>query len=126
MRKHILFLAFLAIAACGGGDPSDIESGQAALERALNENTTWPYEVVGTLDIVEAGYADTETEYVEWAVGSLLIDDDEFGIQINIGDGVATRAGINIDSGEKVKVWLEAPTLAYGTASYPVSRIEKL
>ena len=112
--------------ACGGGATDDYGDITSALETALAENQDWPYEAVGVLDIVEAGGFD-ESGYVEWAVGTLLTeDDDEWGVMIEIKDGIAQRARIDIDSGENVRVWLGAPSREYGVLSYPVVRMEKL
>ena len=125
MFRRAVFPFFLILAACGGGGPDALTETMSPLEARLLANTAWPYEVVGVLDIVEAGFEDSE--YADWAVGSLVTDEtDEFGVQINIGRGVAAHGKINIDSGERVKVWLEAPIPEYGVQTYPVSRIEKL
>ena len=124
--RHILISAMLAfvLAACGGDGGSDM--GDAGLlEIRLAKNTEWPCEVVGVLDIVEAGGYD-ESDYPTWAVGNIITDDDEWGVMIEIGDGVVSRAKINIDSGEQVRVWLEKPHKKYDVMTYPVSRIEAL
>ena len=115
-----LFLLFLV--ACG---ESEERSDVSSLERLLETNESWPYEVVGVLDIVEAGGYE-ESEYPSWAVGMLTTDDTPNGIGIEIGDGVVSRARINIDSGKKVRVWLEAPHNQYGDTTYPVSKIKPL
>ncbi len=124
MKKFAVGLVVLALSACGGGD-SDDAPVPGSLEAVLEGNTTWPYEAQGVLDIVEAGFEDSE--YAHWAVGFLITDPgDEFGIMIEITDGVAERAKIDIDSGREVRVWLEKPKTEYGELTYPVSRIEAL
>ena len=124
MNKLAAIVMALVLCACGGGDSGDgPEPG--SLEAALQVNTAWPYEATGVLDIVEAGFEDSE--YAHWAVGFLITDPgDEFGIMIEITDGVAERAKIDIDSGRAVRVWLEKPKTDYGELMYPVSRIESL
>ena len=37
-----------------------------------------------------------------------------------------SSAGINIDSGEPVRAWLESPKDVSGEPMYPVSRLQKL
>lgn len=124
MKKLAVAMVVLALTACGGGDPDDAPE-PGSLEAVLQSNSTWPYEATGVLDIVEAGFEDSE--YAHWAVGFLLTDPgDEFGIMIEITDGVAERAKIDIDSGKTVRVWLEKPKTEYGELTYPVSRIESL
>ena len=121
-RKTYLPL-LLILTACGGGE-SNTTSG-LTLEAILATNTAWPYELVGTLDIVEAGgYG--ETDYPSWAVGSVFTREDEWGVSISIGEGVVSRAKIDIDSGKEVRLWLEAPKQEYGVLTYPVSKIEAL
>ena len=117
-------LAF-ALAACGGGGESADSDYGGVLQLQLANNTEWPHEVVGVLDIVEAGGFD-ESDYPNWAVGNIITDDDEWGVMIEIGEGVVSRAKINIDSGEKVRAWLEKPHKNYDVLTYPVSRIEAL
>jgi hypothetical protein len=84
-----------------------------------------PFEQVGVLDIVEAGgYGDSE--YPNWAIGSLITHDDDFGVSIKIGEGVISKAKIDIDSGNEVRVWLNASVKDYGVYTFPVTRIESL
>lgn len=122
MTRLVLLLAFLALTACGGG--TDSSPAANSLETTLAANDSWPYEVVGVLDIVEAGYGDSDDP--EWAVGSIVTDDDEWGVSIEIQGAVISRAGIDIDSGKKVRAWLDAPHRNYGVDTYPVSRLEAL
>ena len=123
MRQLTLIALLLGLAACGGATDS---TGASGLQAVLDANTTWPYEVTGVLDIVEAGGFD-ENDYPTWAVGSLVNDQtDEFGIAIDIEGDVVPRARINIDSGKPVKAWLEAPTTQYGVKTYSISKLEAL
>ena len=125
MNKLFLALAFLFLAACGGGDYDEAPE-PGSLEAKLQSNSTWPYQAVGALEIIEAGGFD-DAGYADWAVGFLLSDPaDEFGILIEIKSGVAARAKFDIDSGRKVRVWLEEPKTEYGELTYPISKIEKL
>lgn len=125
--RHMLMATVLACAltACGGGSDGTDSTYGGNLQILLAKNTDWPYELVGVLDIVEAGGYD-ESDYPTWAVGNIITDDDEWGVMIEIGDGVVSRARINIDSRKKVRVWLEAPHKKYDVLTYPVSRIESL
>ena len=125
MRYFLVFMAAAFIlAACGGGGGSGGSDG-GILEIRLAKNSEWPYEMIGVLDIVEAGGWD-DSDFPSWAVGNIITDEDEWGVMIEIGDGVVRKAGINIDSGEKVRVWLEKPHKNYDVLTYPVSRIEAL
>ena len=123
MRKFLASIVVLTLSACGGGyeEPAP-EPG--SLEAKLLDNTSWPYEAVGVLDIIEAGGFD-ESNYAEWAVGFLLTDpNDEFGVMIEISDGLAQRARFDIDSRKKVRVWLERPKDVHDVPMYPVSKLE--
>ena len=125
MNKLIISITFLLLAACGGSDYSEAPE-PGSLEAKLQSNSTWPYKAVGVLDVIEAGGFD-ESGYANWGVGFLITDPaDEFGVMIEIGEGVAERAKFDIDSGRKVRVWLEEPKTEYGELTYPISRIEKL
>ena len=125
MRIPTLALALLCISACGGDGSTGMDrvSDLTPLEATLQANSDWPYETVGVLDIVEAGY-DGSSDEPQWAVGMLLAGGEEFGPLIEIDGKVISRAGINIDSGEEVRVWLEAPKDNYGLPTYPISKIE--
>jgi len=123
MRQLIQIAFVLGLAACGSATD---EGNASELGVLLDANTTWPYEVTGVLEIVEAGSFD-ENDYPTWAVGSLINDQtDEFGISIDIEGDVVPRARINIDSGKTVRAWLEAPTMQYGIKTYPISKLEAL
>ena len=116
----------LLLTACGGGSEYSLGEEGSNLQVLLAKNTEWPYEMVGVLDIVEAGGYDDVSEYPTWAIGNVITADDEWGVMIEIGDGVVSRAKINIDSGEEVRLWLEKPHKKYDVLTYPVSRIEAL
>ena len=123
-RLLILGCLLGALAACGGGgDASPSTESDFAARLAANE--TWPYEAEGVLDIVEAGF-DGTSDAPQWAVGMLLQGGNEFGVLIEIEGSVIARAGIDIDSGEPVRVWLESPKDVSGEPMYRVSRMEKM
>jgi hypothetical protein len=124
VRKPLLYgSVLLLLVACGGQDSGNSGASVSRLEETLSANTVWPHEVVGILDIVEAGGYDN-SEYPSWAVGSLLTNDDDEGLSISIGEGVVSHAKIDIGSGKKVRVWLNAPKLEYGIETFPISRIQ--
>ena len=125
MRQLLMWVALMFVLAACSGDSSYSGGDGGILEIRLAKNTEWPYEMVGVLDIIEAGGYD-ESDYPIWAVGNIITDEDEWGVMIEIGDGVVSRAKINIDSGEPVRVWLEKPHKKYDVMTYPVSRIEAL
>lgn len=127
MRKLLLTLVFVSLGACGGSEkPGEYGDKMSELEIALKDNTRWPVEAVGVLDIAEAGY-DEDSEYATWGIGSLVTeDDDEWGVTITLREGVAEDARFDIDSGEAVRVWLDAPVKDFGVTSYPIIRMEKL
>lgn len=126
-RRLIVGCLASALVACGGGavdagsSSPGTESGFAAI---LKKNEHWPYEAEGVLDIIEAGF-DGTSDQPQWAVGSLLVGGDEFGVLIEIDGAVIARAGINIDSGEPVLAWLERPMHISGEPIYPVSKLQK-
>lgn len=124
MPRLLLIASLLCLTACGGG-PADEEPATGLLA-VLEANESWPYEVTGVLDIVEAGF-DGTGEYAEWAVGSIVTDEtDEFGVPIEIQGPVIKRGKIDVDSGRPVRAWLEAPENKYGVEMYPVSKLEAL
>ncbi|MDJ0916711.1 MAG: hypothetical protein QNJ05_03040 [Woeseiaceae bacterium] len=124
VRLLILGCLLASLAACGGDGGGPSPSADGNLATTLSTNDTWPYEAEGVLDIVEAGF-DGTSDAPQWAVGMLLEGGDEFGVLVEIDGGVIARAGVNIDSGEPVRVWLESPTDVSGEPMYPVSKMEK-
>ncbi len=78
----------------------------ANTEKILIKNQIWPYEIIGTFVIVDAGGYDGE--YPTWATGSLEVGkNDEVSIDI-FGD-VVVKAKIDLDSGDKYSVLLGPP-----------------
>ena len=63
---------------------------------------------MGVFDIVEAGGYDDENDYPTWAVGNLVIEEND-SVSITIEGDVVSEARIDIDSGEKYKVLLGPP-----------------
>ena len=126
MKKLIpIMISIIYLVSCGGESPGGNGEPLLNLEKALLENSSWPAERVGVLDIVEAGgYGDSE--YPSWAVGMLVTHDDDIGISIKIGEGVVSKARIDVDSGNEVRVWLGAPVKEYGVFMFPITRIESL
>jgi len=124
--NRLLVIATLLLFAAGCSDGAD-ESGGSELDAILDANSSWPYEVTGVLEIVEAGGWEEDSDIPDWAVGSLVNEQtDEVGIGVEIMDGVARRANVDVDSGRPVKAWLEEPKMEYGWKTYPVSRLEAL
>ena len=78
-------------------------------EKILCSNESWPYELIGTFDIVEAGGYDDENEYPTWAIGNLEIEEDDL-VSIIIEGDVVLKAKIDIDSGDKYKVLVNPST----------------
>lgn len=119
----IIISLALASVACGDNGAESTVSIGSNLEAKLAGNTQWPYELVGTLDIVEAGDFDN-SDYPDWAVGSIVTETDEWGVLIEIRAGVVSKARINIDSGDKVRAWLDKPRIENGDLFYPIVKIE--
>ena len=120
-RTLILGCLVSVLVACGGGGGGSSSPAESDFAATLAANNTWPYEAEGVLD---AGF-DGTSDAPQWAVGSLLVGGDEFGVLIEIDGAVIARAGINIDSGEPVRVWLESPKDISGEPMYPVSKLQK-
>ena len=121
----LFMISLLLLMACGGESSSGTSDVSSTLEKTLLSNTSWPVKLLGTLDIVEAGgYG--ESEYPNWAVGSFITSDDDYGVSIKIGEGVVENDNIDIDSGEEVYVWLSSPVKEYGVQTFPVVKIESL
>ena len=125
MKKLIGVLTILLLAGCSDSGSDYGADSPSPLEIKLESNTTWPYEVEGVLDIVEAGgYGDSD--YPMWAVGNLVTPDSGYGLAKNIGEGVASEGSINIDSGKKIKVWLSQPKIQFGVKTYPIIKMRSL
>ena len=125
MKLAILLAAAAMLVAAGCSEaPAGVTGSKPTLEAELKANSTWPYAVVGVLDIVDAGF-DSETGRVSWAAGAIVTDKDPDGVLIMIEEG-AVRDGIDIDSGKAIRAWLSEPTMEYGYPTYPVSKIEAM
>lgn len=123
LAKYMLLPILLASVFACSPDSGDIEATNV---KALKENTEWPYEMIGVLEIVDAGGYQGESDYPTWAVGMLNTGNPDDEIAIDIQGDVAEKAGVNIDSGEKVKVWLNPPPPEPEYAGYQVIKIESL
>jgi hypothetical protein len=64
MKKLIpIMISIFYLVSCGGESPGGNGEPLSNLEKALLENTSWPTERVGVLDIVEAGGFDEEVDH---------------------------------------------------------------
>jgi len=119
MKLVLITIALLFLSACGGESSSEANQ---SLGSTLRANDSWPQEIVGVLDIVEAGYHDSD--YPEWALGAITTANDADGLSIEITDGLLGVSGVNIDDGKTVKVWVDKPHEKYGVYTFPVSKIK--
>lgn len=119
MRISVLLFAASLVASCGG-EPASEPVG--SVEARIAASDSWPQEVVGVLDIVDAG--GYESDYPDWAVGMLVTADDPDGISINIGDGVLAAGRVDIDDGRSVRVWVNKPNTEYGVLTFPVTKVK--
>jgi len=125
MKKFIGVLVFLFLAGCSDNDSDNSNYSATKLETVLAANTTWPYEIEGVLEIVEAGGFE-ESEYPHLAIGFLLASGAGDGLLIEIGEGVAKEGRINVDSGSRIKVWLSKPKILHGVKTYPIVKMRHI
>jgi hypothetical protein len=125
MKKLIGALVILLLAGCGNNDSGNPTYSATKLETVLKANTTWPYEIEGVLDIIEAGGFE-ESEYPHWAIGFLLAPGAGDGLLIEIGEGIAKEGRINVDSGKRIKVWLSQPKMLHGVKTYPIVKMRNI
>lgn len=125
MKKFIGVLVFLLLAGCSDNDSDNSNYSATKLETVLAANTTWPYEIEGVLDIVEAGGFE-ESEYPHLAIGFLLASGAGDGLLIEIGEGIAKEGRINVDSGNRIKVWLSKPKMLHGVKTYPIVKMRNI
>lgn len=125
MKKFIGVLVFLFLAGCSDNDSDNSNYSATKLETVLAANTTWPYEIEGVLDIVEAGGFE-ESEYPHLAIGFLLASGAGDGLLIEIGEGIAKEGRINVDSGNRIKVWLSKPKMLHGVKTYPIVKMRNI
>ncbi len=118
MKKTMLVLCLLCLFACG----NERGTASSGSESGLASNTAWPYEVVGEVDIVDAGFGDSD--YANWAVGSVVVNGEY--ISIDFETSVLEAAGIDseFNFSNPATLNLGAPKKEYGELTYPVVEIK--
>ena len=107
-------------------DSTDI-SMDNAIEKNLKKNKEWPYLIIGVLDIAHTGDYDDDSEYPSMAMGQIDTGNKVDDISIEINGAILKEAEIDIDSGEKLKIWLNgSPRHEYDIDIYKVVKLEKL
>jgi len=123
--KKLIFILCITFACISCSQNEGVSDLNSSLEATLSKNTTWPFEVEAILEIDDTGgYEDSD--YPNWAIGSIVTSEDQDGVMIEIGEGVIERAAIDIDSGKQIKVFLGKPGTQYGAIFYPVEKLETL
>ncbi len=82
-------------------------------------STSYPIEISGTLDIIDAGVGDSD--YAHWALGSIAITNTDYEILVELEQKVLRQAGVDLDFeyGNPVTLWVNRPV----DDIYPVSRM---
>lgn len=122
MSKNILAVLFiLTLSACGTNTPETATSTHEGISAKLLSNTSWPYEVSGTISILDAGVGDSD--YANWAIGSITVDGED--ISIDFETSVLMDAGVDLDFNfkEPTSIMLGEPKEEYGMFTYPVTKI---
>lgn len=123
MKKLILYvLVLLMLSACGSSEPESTSASGSAVLSELSSNTSWPYEVTGTIYIDDAGVGDSD--YANWALGSILVGSEH--ISIDFETPVLMAAGIDIDFhfSDPATLLLGEPKNEHGMLVYPVVEIK--
>ena len=76
------------------------------------------------LSFVEAGGWDGD--YATWGVGSLEMDDSDEEILVDLNGNAAVDAKFDIDSGKKVRVWLNPPKKDGVYPGYQIVKIKQI
>lgn len=116
MKKLCLLALSIGLIACNS------DTSQSSSADSLSTNTTWPYEIIGSVDIHDAGFSDSQ--YADWAIGSIVSGDDD--ILIMFDNRVLRAAGIGseFNFSDPTTLLLGAPTDEYGESSYPVEAVQ--
>lgn len=118
MKKIVPIILSLFLAACGGDEIKNSPSG----ESALAGNTRWPYEVVGEVDIIDAGFGDSD--YANWAIGSVTVNGEEISIEFETLVLRSAGIGSEFNFSSPAKLMLGSPKQEYGMLTYPVVEIK--
>ena len=119
----LILLAILILPSC---DNSPDVYKESVIEQKLKNNTEWPYLIVGALDIAYAGDYDGSSDYPAFAMGQIDTGNDVDDISFNVDHDVLKQAGIDIDSGEVLKIWLAgSPKYENGINIYQVVKLER-
>lgn len=119
MKYVVVVFLTIALTACVEENSS---MGSDSVGTSLANNTVWPYEVVGEIDIVDAGFGDSDVP--SWAVGSIIIKDEE--LLIEFGSNVLRKAQIDADFAfsSPATLMLGKPRSEGGALIYPVVDIK--
>jgi len=122
--KYVLILlVILILPSCDNS--SDVYK-ENIIEKNLTNNTKWPYLIVGVLDIAYAGDYDGSSDYPSFAMGQIDTGNKVDDISFNVDHDVLQQAGIDIDSGEVLKIWLAGPPkYENGINVYQVAKLER-
>lgn len=92
-------------------------------EQILVKNKNWPYQINGVFVIADAGGYDGD--YPTWAAGTLEVNGENDFIGIDIDGTVVKDAEINIDSGHRYEVLIDAPVEEFSSLTFPIIKIIK-
>ncbi len=117
-RFIIILLSFLAFS-CSGENPKSSGSEVSSLSSVVS----WPHEVKGELDIIDAGGFD-DSNYASWAVGTFLPKGDTEPINVNFAGSILKEADIDAEFAfaNPVTLWLDKPVKEHGVLAYPVTK----
>ncbi len=126
--KNVCYLVIISsiifvLSACDNSSNIRMDN---TIEKNLKNNTTWPHLIVGVLDIAHAEGYDDDSGYPSVAAGQIDTGNQLDDISIEITGDVLKAAGIDIDSGEKLKIWVTGPPRhEYDIDIYKVVKLEK-
>ena len=114
------FVVLFLVVACGNPNEPDGDKNTSSAG-SVASNTSWPYEVTGSVDIVDAGVADSD--YASWAVGIVTVGGEELLVEFETS--VLEQANIDLDFqfSEPTTLLLGKPNDKHGELSYPVKEI---
>jgi len=118
IAKVSIFVICITLLGCNSGGIGSLSTTPSGIE----SNTSWPYKIIGHLDIIDAAVGDSDSDTPDWIIGSITNPHNNEDILVEFKSGAAQSSGYTMDFNIKnpVTLWVNESVSDY----YQVDRVE--